>query len=593
MRALGIARSPRAIRLLRESGLYVPFRLLYEGWPAAERGRFADLRAFRRRDAPILRAVRGDSSGPRVLFPHMSPGLFRTWVDGMLAKTLELRGCRPVFVIVRDDLWHEEYLRGFGFRDFVFAEDVMPDSRGHEARAAGMLAGCRSADDLLALRHEGTEIGRHAASRVLRNLRRASLDFDDPELVAALRQGLARSIAAAIAAERVLDDFRPSLLVTSDQMYTPWAEFFDASLRRGVEGIYWYRSHLEGSLLVRRYVYENRHEHFFTLTDETWAELRELPRSEADGEAFLADLREGYARGTWFERKFNLTQKRLKTPKEVRADLGLDPRKKTAFVFSHILYDATFWFGENLFPDYGGWLVETVKAAVANPAVEWVIKLHPENVLRAHEAKERYALENLEEVHLLRAAVGEVPPHVKLMTPEDDTSTASLFDVADYALTVRGTVGLEFPCFGVPTLTAGTGGYSGRGFTIDSATPREYLDRLARIQDVPRLSAEETALAQRFSHGVFRLKPFPVTSFGWKRNPDKATDTFSYYDFELLARSPEELRAAPDLARLADWALASDRRELLGGGQAAAALEADSVEDVMRGTEDAPSLVGR
>ena len=41
----------------------------------------------------------------------------------------------------------------------------------------------------------------------------------------------------------------------------------------------------------------------------------------------------------------------------------LDPERKTAAIFSHILYDATFFYGESLFADYEEWLVEAVRAA--------------------------------------------------------------------------------------------------------------------------------------------------------------------------------------------------------------------------------------
>ena len=129
---------------------------------------------------------------------------------------------------------------------------------------------------------------------------------------------------------------------------------------------------------------------------------------------------------------------------------------------------------------------------------------------------------------------------------------------------MRGTVGLEFPCFGVPVLTGGTGGYSGRGFTIDSDTPEEYLARLASNQEIPRLDDEQIALAQRFSYGVFHLKPVRMETFTWSLMPDDEWDIgMSAHRFELLARTPEQVRRGRDLTRFADWALDSRRRELL------------------------------
>ncbi len=181
MRALGLARSPRVARLLRETGLYLPLRFLYDGKTPVSRKLLADLQEFRESYGPIFEAVSGDGAAPRgrVLFPHMSPGLLRTWVDGMLAKSLVVRGCEPVFVTERHEPWYEEYLRAFGFRDFLFIDDYLPDWAAFAEAAERLLADCRTQDDILEISYEGAEVGRHAASRVIRNRHLGWLELDD------------------------------------------------------------------------------------------------------------------------------------------------------------------------------------------------------------------------------------------------------------------------------------------------------------------------------------------------------------------------------------------------------------------------------
>ena len=94
----------------------------------------------------------------------------------------------------------------------------------------------------------------------------------------------------------------------------------------------------------------------------------------------MRDLAESYKSGTWFNRKFLHDGKRIKTASEVRDQLGLDPSKKTAVIFSHVLWDATFFYGEGLFDDYETCLLQTVRAACGNKRLNWVIKLHPDLV---------------------------------------------------------------------------------------------------------------------------------------------------------------------------------------------------------------------
>src|SRR3546814_16642738 len=91
-------------------------------------------------------------------------------------------------------------------------------------------------------------------------------------------------------------------------------------------------------------------------------------------------LRSNYETGAWFNRQQLQEGKQILPPDAVRSRLGLDPAKKTAVIFSHILYDATFFYGESLFPDYETWLIETVRGAIANPNLNWVIQVHPVKV---------------------------------------------------------------------------------------------------------------------------------------------------------------------------------------------------------------------
>ena len=68
-------------------------------------------------------------------------------------------------------------------------------------------------------------------------------------------------------------------------------------------------------------------------------------------------------------------------------------------------------------------------------------------------------------------------------------------------------MGLELPCFGVPVLTAGTGRYAGKGFTIDSATREEYITRIRRIHELPPLDETRRRLGLRYAYFIFHARP--------------------------------------------------------------------------------------
>jgi hypothetical protein len=224
-------------------------------------------------------------------------------------------------------------------------------------------------------------------------------------------------------------------------------------------------------------------------------------------------------------------------------------------VFSHVLWDANMFYGRDLFTDQEQWFVETLRAACENDRVNWIVKLHPANVWKLR----RDGFEGeLDETRAIREQIGELPPHVRVLQPDSDISTWSLFAVTDFGVTIRGSIGFELPCFGVPVLTAGTGFYSGRGFTIDSASADEYLERLRRIETEPPLTSEEIVRARKHAYGLFRLRQTRFTSFRSVYLPvDEIADSPFEATIDVSLSSVEELVRAEDLRRFGEWAVHS------------------------------------
>ena len=126
---------------------------------------------------------------------------------------------------------------------------------------------------------------RNAAARGARGARRAALGADE-----LARRGACGRVDLRGRASRTQ--------VATAQNLTPWAEFYEGGLRRGVDTLYWMPAHVEDSLLLRRYTHENRHEHFFTLAPETWDRVRRLPWTAEDGEALLGASAAATSRAT-------------------------------------------------------------------------------------------------------------------------------------------------------------------------------------------------------------------------------------------------------------------------------------------------------
>ncbi|MBI2094016.1 MAG: hypothetical protein HYT88_04765 [Candidatus Omnitrophica bacterium] len=460
-----------------------------------------------------------------------------------LIKALELAGFESV-ALNRDDPWLFHYYKLAGVRRILCWDDVIPPVRTKEAKRA--MRQVHGFEDLLAFEWQGTRVGRFAASSLLRQLRVGAIDFQSADMRKRITSALAIGIAHAAAAEGILNRVRPDLAIFVDRGYTPHGELFDRCIRTGVDTLAWYAAHKSNALLLKRYHLGNQDEHPASLSADSWQAILKMPWTESFRQELLNEWAGTYASGEWCSEVGTQFNKRLFEPEELKRRLKLDPNKKTAVIFPHILWDGTFFWGTDLFESYESWLVEAVAAACANPQVNWVIKIHPANLVK--NSREGLHTEPGELI-AIRRLVEKLPPHVVVVPPQEDISTYSLFSIMDFCLTVRGTVGVEAASLGIPVLTAGTGRFDHKGFTIDSSTREEYLNRLSHIQDIPPLTSSQRELAERFAYGTFILRPFllKTVTMEFERDANASMRT------QVFARTREDWQKAQDLNAFARW----------------------------------------
>ena len=126
----------------------------------------------------------------------------------------------------------------------------------------------------------------------------------------------------------------------------------------------------------------------------------------------LSRIRSFYTKGTWFNRQDLNKNKFFFNKNDLIKKLKINKKKKTAVIFSHIFYDATFFFGRNIYFDYQEWLVETVKIAVQNKNINWILKVHPVNIWRSK--MDNAKLENLEVLSICNE-LGGIPENLQII----------------------------------------------------------------------------------------------------------------------------------------------------------------------------------
>lgn len=422
-----------------------------------------------------------------------------------------------------------------------------PDRR----RASAILDGVSSFKELVDLKWGGAAVGKYVSSTLMRQTRKGSLDLSDPVLRERVIDNLATSIAYVEGAEQMISKLAPMAQVLVDRGYSPYGEIFDVCVNRGIPVYIWNAAHRDNTLMLKRYHAGNRDAHPSSLSPLSWERLQNIHWCGDERKLLNRELAESYNNGEWYGEVGTQFGKRGYSKEEIVIRLGLDPSKKTAVVFAHIFWDATFFWGEDLFRDYEDWFVETVRAACENDRLNWLIKIHPANLVK--DARDGISGEPTEVV-ALRNKIGQLPAHVKVIPADMDITTLSLLQVIDCCLTVRGTVGMEAAMLGKNVITAGTGRYDHHGFTVDFNSREDYLARLASLEHLEPPTSKMRELAERYSYGVFICRPVRLKRLNFKFSQDAAATLMTGWTVQSVA----ELRQAPELVAIADWLRSGD-----------------------------------
>jgi hypothetical protein len=471
-----------------------------------------------------------------------------------VSQALRLRGWRIQVVLRnRSMLVGRAYFRAFGIDHFVYLDDhrLSDDDRALcRRKAQEFLERPLSLQGVKAWTFEDCWIGPQIIATLSRIRFEGSVDFAHSEVRRSLQGMLAPALEHVLQARKLIERHPADLALTIEANYAVFGPLVDVAIGRGCSVIRMIQPWKDDALTFRRLTKATRREHPSSVSRETLDRLAQRPWGAQEQQALGQMFADRYG-GRWFLQERNQRCTRRYTATELAERFGLNPERPTAVVFSQVLWDANLFYGNDLFEDAGEWFVETVRAACANPALNWLIKLHPANVWKRK--YEGITQEYAERV-LIDKRIGPLPPHVTLISAEDDISTLSLFETIDYGVTVRGTSGMELVCFGKPCVTAGTGRYSDLGFTLDSENRAQYLARLARLHLHAPLSAEEAQRAKWHAYTVFALRPWPMLSakaeFRYLEKGNAPLD----HNLVLTVNSLQELEHHSDLRTWAEWA---------------------------------------
>lgn len=343
------------------------------------------------------------------------------------------------------------------------------------------------------------------------------------------------------------DKLNFDILILLDRGYTPEAEIFHTALIKNIKSIEIHLGHRSDFLAFKKYSLDNKNDHFNSLSKKTLNSLNNRKMRNFFKKQVFEELKFCYNTGKWFEEVGTQIEKKHITKKMFLKKFNLDPQKKIAVLFSHIFWDGTFFYGEDLFIDYEHWFRESLKIMLNNKDVNWIIKVHPANVVKDN----RDTMMNTSELDIMNDICKEKPNNIVLVDSNDPISTFSYFNFIDYCLTVRGTVGIEAACFGIPVITAGTGRYDGNGFTIDHKSRKDYLNTINNINKIKKYNKQTTDKAISFAYTLFCKRVFSTQNINFSfQNDEKFSMKAKIDSINLFSDKENKL--------LGDWLISDD-----------------------------------
>ncbi len=264
----------------------------------------------------------------------------------------------------------------------------------------------------------------------------------------------------------------------------------------------------DDSMIINKISEMNYRRHHATITSESFKFLKSNLNEKTINEFLESNFKDRYS-SKWHLSKRNELKKKELSETEIFKNLNINKNKKIGIIFSHILYDLIYAYGEDIYLNYFNWLGKTLEIVDKFENTQWLLKIHPANVWRYEINKQLKEIS--EELRVVRKFCDGKLKNVKIIDYGTNISPLKIMEIADLCVTVRGTSGLEMATMGKQVISAGTGRYDGFGFINTPKSVEEYekllndfensnFNDFLNINDVKKNS-------KIFYYGLFKCKP--------------------------------------------------------------------------------------
>ena len=389
--------------------------------------------------------------------------------------------------------------------------------------------------------------GIFALSSTLKELKTEQFDINNIHHKSILKKNLLKSIAYTEAFYNFLKDNQVGSAIFSDPGYVGQGEMFQILTNKNIPCYQFFTSVDDNTIIFKKYLKKNQRDHFDKISNKNWNKLKRNLKKKNEIKKSLKNIKKLYEKNNWFPSVGTTRSENFYSKKEIFKKLKLDENKPIAVIFNHIFWDGTLFYGEDTFPSYRDWFIETIKIACKNKNINWIVKPHPANKVQ----NLRYGIDEntSEEEKIIKKYFGHIPKNVILLKNENKINSFSLYKILDYCLTIRGTPGIESAIFGSQTIICGSGRYENRGFSKYFKNRDNYLNYLGKLKKFPIKNTEAIRFATLYAENIFFKKPLKLESVSLTYKKNKTADM----NLKIKFNSTKKFLENNDIKKLISW----------------------------------------
>lgn len=373
-------------------------------------------------------------------------------IELLFAFVLKSDGRKIYFLCDKSNYWINKYVKWSKIGEIIFIQDYLNKNILNESNIK--VAEFNNLDEIKNITYKGAWVGPQILSSLFRSYKAGVVDFQDFDVKTRLSYIIQNSFKYVNIAELISDSIKFDLCIVNEPNYEINGALVDILIKNKVDVIQYIQPSKDEALILKRLNKETRREHPASVSKENFTQIIKGVWNESFDSKLEKEFTSRY-NGTNFLQKRNQAVN-YESDVDILSLLGLSNKdRKIACIFCPVLWDANLFYGEDLFEDFGDWLRATLSAASKNNNVIWLLKLHPANTWKM---QNEGASGSAADYKIINSLFKSLPENIIVIDPDFKISTLNLFEIIDYGITVRGTIGMELPCFGIPILTAGTGG---------------------------------------------------------------------------------------------------------------------------------------